>query len=121
HFDRNCKIFNYTNGNIEIFFIGHTNNSSINLYTYYYNTMKNSHPSQIIVHPDRLSSSVISLVCRICYDTEKDEDLITPCNCKVITGNGRVRTSIVLGNVAGRIEHHHLRAMPSSLQHRTHP
>ncbi|XP_072380457.1 E3 ubiquitin-protein ligase MARCHF3-like [Diabrotica undecimpunctata] len=27
-------------------------------------------------------SSIISLVCRICYDSEKDEDLITPCNCK---------------------------------------
>lgn len=45
--------------------------------------------SQTITYADQLSSSVISLVCRICYDTEKDEDLITPCNCKVITGNNR--------------------------------
>ncbi|KAG5898274.1 hypothetical protein JTB14_008618 [Gonioctena quinquepunctata] len=26
--------------------------------------------------------SVISIVCRICYDCDKEEDLITPCNCK---------------------------------------
>lgn len=27
--------------------------------------------------------SIISVACRICYDNEKDEELINPCRCKV--------------------------------------
>lgn len=29
-------------------------------------------------------SSTVSILCRICYDNDRDEELITPCNCKVI-------------------------------------
>lgn len=31
-----------------------------------------------------LKASSISVVCRICYDNEKDEPLIAPCRCKVL-------------------------------------
>ncbi|KAK4875827.1 hypothetical protein RN001_012249 [Aquatica leii] len=34
----------------------------------------------ITVDPDK--SSIISIVCRICYDGDKDEPIITPCRCK---------------------------------------
>lgn len=30
-------------------------------------------------------TSTISILCRICYDSDRDEELITPCNCKVGT------------------------------------
>lgn len=28
-------------------------------------------------------TSVVSIVCRICFDDSKDENIITPCHCKV--------------------------------------
>lgn len=31
--------------------------------------------------------SIVSIVCRICYDSNKDEPIITPCRCKVPLSN----------------------------------
>lgn len=39
------------------------------------------------VNQPRIHSSSISIVCRICYDNDKEEQLITPCNCKVTSKN----------------------------------
>ncbi|KAF5300570.1 hypothetical protein FQA39_LY11116 [Lamprigera yunnana] len=40
----------------------------------------NSDNKKLAVDPDK--SSIISIVCRICYDDDRDEPIVTPCWCK---------------------------------------
>ncbi|CAG9865411.1 unnamed protein product [Phyllotreta striolata] len=38
------------------------------------------------VAPVPATSSIVSIVCRICYDNDKEEGLISPCDCKGTVG-----------------------------------
>lgn len=42
-----------------------------------------SKPKHVSVNPPDPRVSIISVACRICYDNEKEEELISPCRCKV--------------------------------------
>lgn len=42
-----------------------------------------SKPKNIAINLPDPKVSIISVACRICYDNEKEEELISPCRCKV--------------------------------------